>query len=386
MEEVKGRRKVKRMRGRTELAEDLVENILARLSVKSLMRFKCVDRSWNVLFKTPTFVNNHLQIHRNQDILMFSHTHNFRWEVLNKNYSLSRIDTRDLFPEFDSEGYHCDDNIHSFNTQGHCNGVFCICVFYNHEIIPGEGRYHELILWNPATREVKVVPPPPMSSRSHRYNLFFGFGADPNSNDLKIVNLIIDDENSHPPYSVLYNLITNSWTLITIDPLPVDATDSTYDMKGFLAKGVCYWIISQSYKNYRDILCFDFHNNQFHILKRPPTSIGYNHDFITEVNDSTAYVVHYGDSYYHTGYSRNVEIWILENDRWTKKYTFPPFEVLDGLYAIWKDGAEFIGVVVQAANFEVFNSDSQSIRDLRVRSLTTDVLYKYVESIASLSF
>ncbi|RHN53063.1 putative F-box domain-containing protein [Medicago truncatula] len=37
------------------LTEDLHIEILARLPVKSLMRFKCVQRSWEILFETPAF-------------------------------------------------------------------------------------------------------------------------------------------------------------------------------------------------------------------------------------------------------------------------------------------------------------------------------------------
>jgi len=39
------------------LTEDLPIEILSRLPVKLLMRFKCVQRSWNILFKTPSFQN-----------------------------------------------------------------------------------------------------------------------------------------------------------------------------------------------------------------------------------------------------------------------------------------------------------------------------------------
>ncbi|AES76970.1 BSD domain protein [Medicago truncatula] len=39
------------------LTEDLRMEILVRLPVKSLMRFKCVQRSWNILFKTPSFLS-----------------------------------------------------------------------------------------------------------------------------------------------------------------------------------------------------------------------------------------------------------------------------------------------------------------------------------------
>ncbi|KAE9613488.1 putative F-box domain, galactose oxidase/kelch, beta-propeller, F-box associated interaction [Lupinus albus] len=367
MEEEKGRQKVKRMGGRIELAEDLVENILVRLSVKSLIRFKCVDRSWDVLFKTPAFIINHLQIHRNQDTIMFSHTDLGKWLILNKNSKLL----------FTPETYYTILILKRWMVMAYPTDY----------AIATEFLASVLCLWNPATIEVKVVPPPPMPSRSRSYVLYFGFGAGPNSNDLKVVNLITYYKNDHPPYAVLYNLITNSWTCITIDTVPVDAIPRCFNPKGFVANGVCYWI--QTGYMYEEInenlISFDFRNNQFHLLKRPPTSIGHYKDFITEVNGSTVYLVHC--NYYFLDHDYKIEIWILEEDKWTKKHTVPPFKYLvDGLYAIWKGGTEFIGLHTSAPTFASFNSVSQVISDLAVSKTFLNVVHRYVESIVSLSF
>ncbi|KAK7258945.1 hypothetical protein RIF29_24537 [Crotalaria pallida] len=44
----------------SSLPEDLVhDEILVRLPTRSLMRFKCVDPSWNALFNTDTFLMRH---------------------------------------------------------------------------------------------------------------------------------------------------------------------------------------------------------------------------------------------------------------------------------------------------------------------------------------
>ncbi|KAE9595250.1 hypothetical protein Lal_00018909 [Lupinus albus] len=369
------------MGGTAELGEDLVEYILLRLSVKSLVRFKCVDRSWDVLFKTPNFVQNHLHIHRNEEIFMIRQTRHYRWVTIVNN-STSTIDTTYLFPEFNYE-INVDGSVDTFCTQGSCNGVFCICLTFDQEIIPGEG-IHKLYLWNPATREVKVVPPPPLPYRSDKYKCIFGLGADPNSiNGLEVVNLIFDYKNNSPPYVVLYNLITNSWTFITTDLISVVPDYYNCDLSGYLVKGVFYWIISLVFLDDDKILCFNFRNNQFHILKRPPTSVAFHLDFIDEVNDSTAYVVHG----YSENFSRKVEIWILENDKWTKKYTFAPFEYLHSLFAIWKGGAEFLGIPTMGSScFHIYNSDCQCIRAVNNNSGSVCFVYKYVESITSLSF
>jgi len=48
------------------LNEDLQIEILVRLPRKSMMRFKCVQRSWNILFKTPSFVNK-MMLHNSEN-------------------------------------------------------------------------------------------------------------------------------------------------------------------------------------------------------------------------------------------------------------------------------------------------------------------------------
>ncbi|CAJ2677127.1 unnamed protein product [Trifolium pratense] len=68
-------------------------------------------------------------------------------------------------------------------SYGSCNGVFCLnalCWFHSR-------CFDELIMWNPATREVHRIPPTPcLNSGSPLY----GFGAgDPNSTDFKVVKL-----------------------------------------------------------------------------------------------------------------------------------------------------------------------------------------------------
>ncbi|GLT31710.1 hypothetical protein SLA2020_064280 [Shorea laevis] len=43
-----------------DLAGDIIQEILYRLPVKSLKRFQCVRKSWQVLIKNPDFVSKHL--------------------------------------------------------------------------------------------------------------------------------------------------------------------------------------------------------------------------------------------------------------------------------------------------------------------------------------
>ncbi|KAI9127341.1 hypothetical protein K1719_001900 [Acacia pycnantha] len=49
------------------LPDDMIQSILERLPVKSLMRFQCVCRQWRILFKTQYFITNHLHHSNHQN-------------------------------------------------------------------------------------------------------------------------------------------------------------------------------------------------------------------------------------------------------------------------------------------------------------------------------
>ncbi|KAK8663558.1 hypothetical protein V6N13_083372 [Hibiscus sabdariffa] len=58
--------------GRTDLLEVLVLEILSKLPVKSLTRFRCVCRPWSSSFQTPLFTTKHLQNNlRNNNLNLF---------------------------------------------------------------------------------------------------------------------------------------------------------------------------------------------------------------------------------------------------------------------------------------------------------------------------
>ncbi|KAI9071296.1 hypothetical protein K1719_046740 [Acacia pycnantha] len=54
------------------LPEEIITNILMRLPVKSLIRFRCVCKYWENLFKTPFFIATHLRQSHKNPFLIFS--------------------------------------------------------------------------------------------------------------------------------------------------------------------------------------------------------------------------------------------------------------------------------------------------------------------------
>ncbi|KAK4727087.1 hypothetical protein R3W88_032004 [Solanum pinnatisectum] len=48
-----------------DFPEDLIREILLKLPVKALLRFKCVCKNWYTLIKNPCFIREHLNFSKN---------------------------------------------------------------------------------------------------------------------------------------------------------------------------------------------------------------------------------------------------------------------------------------------------------------------------------
>ncbi|XP_054789767.1 putative F-box protein At3g16820 [Prosopis cineraria] len=68
------------------LPEDIIRNILKRLPVKSLMRFQCVCKHWRNLFKSPSFIVDHLHHSTLQNPYLLSQLHG--WDAPSNLYLL----------------------------------------------------------------------------------------------------------------------------------------------------------------------------------------------------------------------------------------------------------------------------------------------------------
>ncbi|OIW00939.1 hypothetical protein TanjilG_10017 [Lupinus angustifolius] len=84
-----------------EIWDDLVGEILVRLLVKSLLRFKCVDKRWNDLFRKPTFTNRNMKIHekkKKQRVMIRESDEPPRFMIL-ENDEILEFDWQNPFPD-----------------------------------------------------------------------------------------------------------------------------------------------------------------------------------------------------------------------------------------------------------------------------------------------
>nr|XP_028948611.1 F-box/kelch-repeat protein At3g06240-like [Malus domestica] len=240
-----------------KLSEEMVVEILSRLPPKSLMRFKCVRRSWCDLIQNPNFVEKHLSNPKHNKlasstsiIVKLTVPKGTNIKDKEENFIRNKINlTPDMMDVFsllnlfddvinDGDVHHAVtvdvDNFWlrklPFNVKmlGHCDGI--ICLQYPNDII---------VLCNPAIKEFKLLPEscllhPPWPRRHLgidkgeeiiTYSNATGFGYDSKTKQYKVVRIVnflprpsSEEEVCTPRRkAAVYTLGTNSWRVIECD-------------------------------------------------------------------------------------------------------------------------------------------------------------------------
>ncbi|XP_022723785.1 F-box/kelch-repeat protein At3g06240-like [Durio zibethinus] len=191
------------------LPGEIIWDILSRLPVKSLMRFRCVHKTWCYLFTTSSFVSAHLKNHNNEkQDLVFINQSNTGQEKLKA--LLLRDDTFDVY--FDICMPFTRSCFASMNAVGSCDGL--VCLYYDQHFIAGR----KVLLYNPTTRQHKILPesPIPGPPNFREVSVTIGFGYDPIIDDCKVVRIVSwllynERLKAKSNQAQVYTLGTNSW-------------------------------------------------------------------------------------------------------------------------------------------------------------------------------
>ena len=147
------------------LPDEVLIEILHRLSVKSLIRLRCVSKSWKSLITTPAFIDSHL-------------THSLSLPSnSNKLIVIDDSDCKHYKDDNNDSSFHQFQNVEfpltsSFRLIGSVNGLFCLF------------EDKRFILWNPYIRKFIILRKTygPLTCRS-------GFGFDSRTNDYKVMRI-----------------------------------------------------------------------------------------------------------------------------------------------------------------------------------------------------
>ncbi|GMI63768.1 CONSTITUTIVE EXPRESSER OF PR GENES 1, CONSTITUTIVE EXPRESSER OF PR GENES 30 [Hibiscus trionum] len=203
---------------------DLIPDILCRLPVKTLLRFKCVSKSWCSLIDDPHFAKLHLDhsLKTSSNVKLFLDN---CIECDDKAYAVDFDSLHNLvqFPR----PFIAEITKYRSRVIGSCNGLLAV--------------YHReggIALWNPSTRKCRYLPPldddiisdhDAFPGYHYDKNTVLGFGYDETSNDFKVVQM--QRSKTQNCYKVLlYSLKANSWKRIQDCPyeFPTNYNDGAY--------------------------------------------------------------------------------------------------------------------------------------------------------------
>ena len=131
----------------SDLSDEIVEEILARLPAKSLVRFNIVCTKWRSLISDPNFVRKHL------NHVLLDPSNNHRKLIVNSSPKIYSIDYQE--PLSSTNHNFPLKSPHGLCILGACNGLLCIG-FTN---MGGCGHDNSnIILWNPLFKHYKILP------------------------------------------------------------------------------------------------------------------------------------------------------------------------------------------------------------------------------------
>ncbi|XP_058201550.1 F-box/kelch-repeat protein At3g06240-like [Rhododendron vialii] len=196
------------------LSQDIVTDILSRLPVQYLCRFKCVSPSWKSLISDPHFAKTHLNRTKStqndpknldQKIIIISNYHNlYSVDFAEVNRTATNLE----FPavEHRSAGKWVQ-------VLSSCDGLLLVSRDDN----------SDFLFLNPSTREHKELPTFPFVLNSvHCFHSYlYGMGYDSSADDYKVLMLSSYNTTESEPSAerdstmvAIYSLKTNAWRRI----------------------------------------------------------------------------------------------------------------------------------------------------------------------------
>ncbi|KAK5810529.1 hypothetical protein PVK06_025841 [Gossypium arboreum] len=243
------------------LSHDMTLDILRCLSVKDLLRFKCVSKFWCSWIDDPYFIKLHLSYSLKTNTNRSLIVRHCKYQFLSVNYDSPKITRRLKQPLGEQKK--------SIQILGSCNGLLAV-----------EDENGRMLLWNPSTRKYQVLPsteiefssPPIRYSRS----TYCGFGYDPVSDDYKLVRIVqllgANDEYFHSEAKV-YSLRSNFWRRIK----GFCFYFISYRQLGFLANNVLHWMVFKTPESSsRNLVGFDLRSEEFSLVELPDFCIDEN--------------------------------------------------------------------------------------------------------------
>ncbi|KAL4595695.1 hypothetical protein ACB092_12G109400, partial [Castanea dentata] len=245
----------RRTKHEDDLPDEVVLDILARLPVKSLLRFRCVCKPWYSSIANPKFITTHLLNHSH-------HHHHHHGYVIHIPWNIPEPSSGSSPSSGQVCTLTCDrtyETISEFRVPftfqsgfphfvGSCNGILC----FNFYRARGSNVFY---LWNPSIRKFKRLPD------NQSPIMIFGIGYDSQNNDFKVVGISrIFATSKPPPEFGVYSLNLDSWKRVE---LGISLTPN------FFYDNMLRYVDGQERHSADMLLSFDVNSEKFKQLPLP---------------------------------------------------------------------------------------------------------------------
>ncbi|GAB4835488.1 hypothetical protein Ancab_000397 [Ancistrocladus abbreviatus] len=277
--------------------QDVCMEVLSRLPVKAVLRFRSVCKTWASVIDAPCFESMHLHHCNNnrekKKLLLLQWSHSDR-----KHWTLRWADTFRKIRDFDTE----------FTSS-----MLVICYIDGLLVLCDNPRHcYAVIVLNLSIRKYITLPSSPVL---HENYLNLGIGYDSASDDYKLVAW------SSSSSGQVYSLNSDTWkSQVSFE----HARHFMFQYPQVFFEGTIHWIVQRPDDKDHLILTFDVHDEIVKYMKLPyPSRRGTR--VLTIVDESLAIVDHK---------RKESCIWVMEKygaiDSWTKRYTINlhAFEIL----------------------------------------------------------
>jgi len=230
--------------------EEIIVEILIRLSVQFLLRFKCASKSWNTLITSNYFKAKHFNHAKKNKKILIARLH--YGTISCYCSSLSSAQPLQKFSGFPLNYY----PKRRYEIICCCDGLSLVL-------------YRDgYLLWNPSTNESMLLPNPEFR---HTYKEAFfctyGFGYDSISDDYKILKIDNDGGNDFRPCSNILALKSDSWRKIDKHPRAFHNGLRPDDSLAFV-RGAFHWISKDDLSNYF-VISFNISNEVYIEISLP---------------------------------------------------------------------------------------------------------------------
>ncbi|KMS96568.1 hypothetical protein BVRB_8g201740 [Beta vulgaris subsp. vulgaris] len=310
----------------------LIMDILSRLPVIVLLRFRCVSKSWKYLIDDSDLINLHLQ-HSLENTTNHAMVIRSSYLYLVNFPALDEAVVMDHPLKYDSL---------STLVVGSCNGLLCLS--------NGEGRGKEgTIVYNPATKKRRELPVSKINYPEYftcPERLVYGFGYDLANDDYKVVR-IIQFYNDIPDFYdsevKVFSLKTSSWR--RVQDFPPEYYLSFKRQSGVYVNGCLHWmvILKPDSDKSKLIVAFDLTSEDCKVVPLPNYSAGEVHLTIEVLDQHLCLLINYP--------TIRSEVWVMKEygvqESWTKLFavmqgdTIGPFEYVRPI-AFSKDGSKVL--------------------------------------------